>query len=82
MKGLIDTGKMLLGIGTAGTAAANGASQAQFAAGQATLAGIMGQSNAISDAANTAASAVDCIVKIIIQQDYQYSITNHQQDYH
>ena len=59
LKGLIDTGENAAAqTGTAGTAAANGTSQAQFAAGQATSAGIMGQSNAISNAANTAASAV------------------------
>ena len=59
LAGLISTGENAAAqTGTAGTAAANGASQAQFAAGQATSAGIMGTSNAISNAANTAASAV------------------------
>ena len=59
LAGLISTGENASAqTGTAGTAAANGTSQAQFAAGQATSAGIMGTSNAISNAANTAASAV------------------------
>lgn len=56
LKGLIDTGENASAqTGSAGTAAANGASSAQIAGGNAAAAGYNGVSSAISNAANNAA---------------------------